>query len=223
VHGHCHDKSIPGFKTEIQLLKRIGVPAEAPESGCCGMAGSFGFEPGDKYEVSMNCGEQVLLPAVRGADQHTLILADGFSCRTQIEQATSRRALHLARAIQLALAEDTRRAEGRSRVAVAMPLHQGVAAKAQTIRMISGDEDQEQHNRHLGSLTITAGSLAGGLLLAYVGGRYLGLPAIMRLSGIGGPGRKGSFFSDATVGLLLSTSMSTAPSRPSIECSAGST
>ena len=67
------------------------------------MAGSFGFEAGDKYEVSVKAGERVLLPRVREAGPETLIVADGFSCRTQIEQGTGRRALHLAEVLAMAL------------------------------------------------------------------------------------------------------------------------
>jgi len=66
------------------------------------MAGAFGYEA-DKYEVSQACGERVLLPRVRQADDRTLILADGFSCREQIEQATGRETVHLAEAIRMAL------------------------------------------------------------------------------------------------------------------------
>jgi hypothetical protein len=69
------------------------------------MAGSFGFERGDRYEVSIKCGERVLLPAVREAPKDTLIIADGFSCREQIAQGTDRHALHLAQVIQMAMCE----------------------------------------------------------------------------------------------------------------------
>ena len=65
------------------------------DSGCCGMAGPFGFER-DKYTVSQTLGERVLLPAVRTADDDTLIVTDGFSCREQIAQGTGRRAVHVA-------------------------------------------------------------------------------------------------------------------------------
>jgi Fe-S oxidoreductase len=75
---------------------------ELLDSGCCGMAGSFGFEE-RHYDVSMKCGERVLLPAVREADKSTLIIADGFSCREQIAQATDRQALHLAQVIRMAM------------------------------------------------------------------------------------------------------------------------
>jgi Fe-S oxidoreductase len=73
------------------------------DSGCCGMAGSFGFEA-DKYEVSIAIGERVLLPAVRNAAPDTLIIADGFSCFQQIEGLTGRRALHIAEVLQMAIA-----------------------------------------------------------------------------------------------------------------------
>ncbi|HEV8192171.1 MAG TPA: FAD-binding and (Fe-S)-binding domain-containing protein [Ktedonobacterales bacterium] len=104
VHGHCHQKSLVGTSDEESLLHQIGVEYTAPDAGCCGMAGAFGFER-EHYGVSMAVGERVLLPAVRAADDETLIVADGFSCREQIAQSTGRRALHLAELLQLALRE----------------------------------------------------------------------------------------------------------------------
>ncbi len=103
VHGHCHHKSIMGLDAEERIFRRMGMDIDLPETGCCGMAGAFGFERGEHYDVSVACGERVLLPRVREADDQTLIVADGFSCRTQISQATEREALHLAQVIQLAL------------------------------------------------------------------------------------------------------------------------
>jgi FAD/FMN-containing dehydrogenase/Fe-S oxidoreductase len=103
VHGHCHHKAIMKMEAEEQVLGQLGLDFEVLDAGCCGMAGSFGFEKGDRYEVSMKCGERVLLPAVREAAKDTLIIADGFSCRTQIAQATDRHALHLAQVLQIAL------------------------------------------------------------------------------------------------------------------------
>jgi len=103
VHGHCHQKALVGMDADTRLLEALGVEVEAPDSGCCGMAGSFGFER-EKLAVSMAVGERVLLPAVRAAPVETLIVADGFSCREQIAQSTERRALHLAQVVQLALA-----------------------------------------------------------------------------------------------------------------------
>jgi Fe-S oxidoreductase len=101
VHGHCHHKAIMKFDAEAQALNAMGLDLKVLDSGCCGMAGSFGFER-DHYEVSMKVGEEVLLPAVREASKDTLIVADGFSCREQIAQATDRRALHLADLIEMA-------------------------------------------------------------------------------------------------------------------------
>jgi Fe-S oxidoreductase len=102
-HGHCHHKSIMGMDDELALLQKMGVEMTWPESSCCGMAGSFGFEAGHHYDVSLACGERALLPAVRQASPDTLIIADGFSCQEQIEQTTPRRALHLAQVLQMAL------------------------------------------------------------------------------------------------------------------------
>jgi Fe-S oxidoreductase len=102
LHGHCHHKSIMKMTAEESLLRRIGIDFTAPAPGCCGMAGSFGFER-DKYEVSAAIGELELLPAVRQAPADWLIIADGFSCREQIAQGTGRHALHLAEVLQMAL------------------------------------------------------------------------------------------------------------------------
>jgi FAD/FMN-containing dehydrogenase/Fe-S oxidoreductase len=104
VHGHCHHKSVMKMTDEESVLKRMGVAYEAPAPGCCGMAGSFGFEH-DKYDISVAIGEMELLPAVRNASPDSLIIADGFSCREQIAQCTDRHALHLAEVIQMALQE----------------------------------------------------------------------------------------------------------------------
>jgi len=95
LHGHCHQKALMRMDHATALLRRMGVTVDAPDSGCCGMAGAFGFEA-EKFAVSQAIGERVLLPAVRSASPDTLIVADGFSCREQIEQATGRRAVHLA-------------------------------------------------------------------------------------------------------------------------------
>jgi len=102
VHGHCHHKAIMKFGPEKELLEKMGLDVHMPDSGCCGMAGSFGFEA-DKYDVSVKCGERVLLPAVREAPEDMLIVADGFSCMEQIKQLTGREAIHLAQVIQTAL------------------------------------------------------------------------------------------------------------------------
>ncbi|MGH2487413.1 MAG: FAD-linked oxidase C-terminal domain-containing protein, partial [Ktedonobacterales bacterium] len=95
VHGHCHHKSVLGFGDEETLLKKMGLDYHTLDSGCCGMAGAFGFER-EHYDVSVACGERALLPAVREAPKDAIILTDGFSCREQIAQTTGRTAIHLA-------------------------------------------------------------------------------------------------------------------------------
>ncbi len=102
LHGHCHHKSLMGMSDEESLLRKTGADLQSIDSGCCGMAGPFGFEK-EKYAVSQAVGERVLLPAVRNTPQEALIVTDGFSCREQIQQSTGRRALHLAEALQLGL------------------------------------------------------------------------------------------------------------------------
>jgi len=102
LHGHCHHKSLMKMTAEESLLHRLGVDFQSPAPGCCGMAGSFGFES-DKYDLSIAIGELELLPAVRQAPPDWLIIADGFSCREQIAQGSSRHALHLAEVLQMAL------------------------------------------------------------------------------------------------------------------------
>jgi Fe-S oxidoreductase len=101
LHGHCHHKALMKLGDEESLLRKMGADLQSVDSGCCGMAGPFGFEK-DKFAVSQAVGERVLLPAVRNAPAEVLIVSDGFSCREQIFQATGRRALHLAEAILLA-------------------------------------------------------------------------------------------------------------------------
>ncbi len=102
VHVHCNHHAVLDVGAEQTILKEMKLDFEMLDSGCCGMAGSFGFEE-EHYDVSMKCGERVLLPAVRAADKSTLIISDGFSCREQIAQATDRQALHLAQVIRMAL------------------------------------------------------------------------------------------------------------------------
>jgi Fe-S oxidoreductase len=102
AHGHCHHKALMNMTDEEALLRRLGAEVLLPDSGCCGLAGGFGFEK-DKFEISQAIGERVLLPAVRREPRETLIVADGFSCREQIRQATGREALHLAEVLRLAM------------------------------------------------------------------------------------------------------------------------
>ncbi len=93
LHGHCHQK--PFMSEEVQLLKAAGATVDLLDSGCCGMAGPFGFEK-DKYEISTTLANRVLLPAVERSAKETLIVTSGFSCREQIAQLSDRRAVHLS-------------------------------------------------------------------------------------------------------------------------------
>ncbi|WP_404364177.1 FAD-binding and (Fe-S)-binding domain-containing protein [Marinobacter sp.] len=95
VHGHCHQKAFDGLDGTREVFQRMGLTVSTPDSGCCGMAGGFGFEA-DKYEVSQRIGEAVLFPAVRDTDLDTFLVSDGFSCREQIQRGTGRRVLHSA-------------------------------------------------------------------------------------------------------------------------------
>ncbi|MBI5548388.1 MAG: FAD-binding oxidoreductase, partial [Deltaproteobacteria bacterium] len=108
VHGHCHQRAVMKLDADTRALDAMGLDYRVLDSGCCGMAGSFGFEKGEHYEVSMKAGERVLLPAVRDAPGDSLVIADGFSCREQIEQGSTRRALHLAQVLQMAMREGPR-------------------------------------------------------------------------------------------------------------------
>ena len=94
VHGHCHHRATMGMHDEIALLRLTGANVELLDSGCCGMAGPFGFEK-EKFDLSQKLGERVLLPAVRN-NSKAIIVSDGFSCCEQITQNTTGRPLHLA-------------------------------------------------------------------------------------------------------------------------------
>src|SRR5204863_8402570 len=101
-HGHCHHKAIMKIDADNELLQKLGLDFEVLDSGCCGMAGTFGFEK-DHYDVSIACGERMLLPKVRRTPGDTLIITDGFSCREQIRQTTERRAFHSAQVVQMTM------------------------------------------------------------------------------------------------------------------------
>jgi FAD/FMN-containing dehydrogenase/Fe-S oxidoreductase len=100
LHGHCHQKALVGTDADLSVLTGLGFEVDLPDTGCCGLAGSFGYEA-RHYDLSMKIGERVLLPATRGADSTTVVVTDGFSCRSQIAQGTDRRALHLAEVLSL--------------------------------------------------------------------------------------------------------------------------
>jgi len=103
LHGHCHQKAFDTMGAVENVLRLVpGLRVSKIESGCCGMAGAFGYEA-EHYEVSMKMGELGLLPAVRKADADTLVVADGTSCRHQISDGTGRRAMHVVRVLEKAL------------------------------------------------------------------------------------------------------------------------
>ena len=102
IHGHCHHKALWSISPEERLLGAAGLEPQVLDSGCCGLAGSFGYET-EHYDISMKIGERVLFPSVRSAAPDTVIVADGFSCRQQISHGTPRHAMHLAEVLQMGL------------------------------------------------------------------------------------------------------------------------
>jgi FAD/FMN-containing dehydrogenase/Fe-S oxidoreductase len=102
VHGHCHQKSVLGMDSHRKLLDAMGVTCEEPDAGCCGLAGSFGFEK-DKHAVSLQVAELRLFPALRRQPEGTLSIANGFSCRHQMLQVKGREPLHLAQVLHRAM------------------------------------------------------------------------------------------------------------------------
>jgi FAD/FMN-containing dehydrogenase/Fe-S oxidoreductase len=117
LHGHCHHKAVLKFSDEEALLKRMGVELKSLDSGCCGMAGPFGFESANTA-ISQALGERVLLPAVRACGPETIVLTDGFSCHEQIAQNTNREPLHIAEVLRMAMDDQERQiANSRSQIA----------------------------------------------------------------------------------------------------------
>jgi FAD/FMN-containing dehydrogenase/Fe-S oxidoreductase len=138
VQTHCHHHAVMGVKADAAVMARAGLDAEVLDSGCCGLAGNFGFEEGH-YEISMACAERVLLPRLREAPEDAVVIADGFSCRTQIQQGGVKpRGRHLAEVLAEALAEKTPSGEDESRrrrtAAVAGIAGVGLAAVLLTAR-----------------------------------------------------------------------------------------
>ncbi|KND60654.1 Glycolate dehydrogenase, subunit GlcD [Candidatus Burkholderia verschuerenii] len=113
VHGHCHQKALFGMKRETALLDKLGVRWKLADTGCCGMAGSFGFNA-EHYDLSMKIAGQKLLPMVRAAEADTLIVTNGFSCREQIEHGAGRHTLHIAQLALRALESGMRHAPASS-------------------------------------------------------------------------------------------------------------
>jgi len=101
VHGHCHQKALFGMKPELDLLNAAGCRVSAPDTGCCGMSGSFGYRP-EFYAASRRIAGLELLPALEAAAGAT-VLANGFSCREQIEGLAGRPTLHLAELLSASL------------------------------------------------------------------------------------------------------------------------
>lgn len=120
MHGHCHQKAVMGVSAETRLLEQMQLDVQVLDSGCCGMAGSFGFKA-EHADLSAQIGERVLLPAVREADPRMLIMADGFSCREQIAQLTDRQGLHLAQVLRMAMQEGPPRRDPERQYPAVMP------------------------------------------------------------------------------------------------------
>ena len=95
LHGHCHQKALVGTAPTVAMLKAAGLAVSEVDSGCCGMAGSFGFER-EHYDLSLTIGNRRLAPAVKAAAPDVEIIAPGISCRQQIEHLTGRKAKHPA-------------------------------------------------------------------------------------------------------------------------------
>jgi Fe-S oxidoreductase len=105
VHGHCHQKALYGTSAMKKILSQVpGLSVSELDSGCCGMAGSFGYEK-EHYELSLKIGEDRLFPAARGLDQNTVLIACGFSCRHQIQHATGKKPLHWVETLRASNAE----------------------------------------------------------------------------------------------------------------------
>jgi FAD/FMN-containing dehydrogenase/Fe-S oxidoreductase len=104
LHGHCHQKAMVGTAPTVAVLRWAGYDVSEVDSGCCGMAGSFGFER-EHYDLSVSLGNRRLAPAVKAAPADTAVVAPGISCRQQIGHLAGRRALHPAEALRRALAD----------------------------------------------------------------------------------------------------------------------
>jgi Fe-S oxidoreductase len=120
LHGHCHARATQGFEPERKLLERLGLEVEAPESGCCGLAGAWGYER-RHHELSVACAQRKLLPAVREAAPDTILIASGFSCRSQMEQLAGAVPLHVAQVLRLARGHAVRGDEGAATIPATAP------------------------------------------------------------------------------------------------------
>ncbi|HEV7790790.1 MAG TPA: (Fe-S)-binding protein, partial [Pseudonocardia sp.] len=109
---HCHQSSVLGFEADERLMARAGIETSGMERSCCGLAGNFGFEDGH-YDVSKAVADRVLIPAVEGAPDGAVLMADGYSCRTQVQQLAGRRPRHLAEVLAAALDDPASEDRGR--------------------------------------------------------------------------------------------------------------
>lgn len=106
-HGHCHQKSVLTVAPDVAILNKIGYIVDTPDTGCCGLAGAFGFDA-HNYQVSVDIAERELLPRARAAEEETIILTDGFSCREQVEHLSNRHPLHLAQVLANVVQQEKR-------------------------------------------------------------------------------------------------------------------
>jgi len=157
VQMHCHHRAIMKVDAEQELLKKLGLDVQIPETGCCGMAGAFGFEQGEHYEVSIKCGERHLLPAVRETDENTLVIANGFSCHEQIVQQTEKKPLHIAEILHLAMKQGTPRSPE-------PPKPAKVQSKPD---LVSSRHGNGEHVHSAGRLVASATTVLAGLAGAY--------------------------------------------------------
>ena len=102
LQRHCHHEAVMKYGADRKVFDKIGVDLYEPDSGCCGLAGSFGFEKGKKYDISMKAGERRIFPAVQEMDEE-LLIADGFSCREQIRHGTGKMPEHIAQVLERAI------------------------------------------------------------------------------------------------------------------------
>ena len=137
VHGHCHHKSVLGTEPDERVLAKMGVEARWLDDGCCGMAGAFGFEAGEHYDVSVKAGELGYLPHVRETPSDDIVMSDGFSCREQALQLTDREPLHLADVVWLALRYGPHGPPGRPERA-ALPDRRAIARRARRDAALAG-------------------------------------------------------------------------------------
>src|SRR5699024_1670219 len=107
VQMHCHHMAILGTDADRALLRRLGFDLEVLDAGCCGLAGSFGFKAGEKYDISVRAAEREIMPRIRAAADDTVIVADGFSCTEQIRHLSEREPQHIIQLLHRAVLESS--------------------------------------------------------------------------------------------------------------------